>query len=279
VSGHASAGRPTRLGTIAVLAVWAGVVTRVYSEGLDRELAPWFVGGLALFLAVHLFVLWRPGLSAVSLHVAFALQAALVLVLLSLAPDLDILTALLSLECYQAAVAFTGRVRLAWVAGLVTLIPVSLVLGPDWLDGLSVAFVPMAAGVILAMFAIVSRALEDARFESQGMVAELSEVHGRLEAYAGQVEELAAIDERTRVAGRLDASVATMLAEAVAVARRARGAGGEPQAVRPLLERLQELAQQALAQMRGVIAELRPPSGEAAADVRAVTGSPERAGS
>lgn len=278
MSDRARAGRPATLGSVAALVVWAGVLTRILVETDDAELIPWYVGGLALFLVLHVSVLRWP-LSAPLLHLAFALQAALVLVLLSLNPSHDILTALLALECYQAAVVFAGRARLAWIAGLVSLIPVSLVMGTGWLSGLSEAFVPMAAGVVLAMFAVVSRDLEDAGVASRDMVAELREAQRRLGDYAGQVEELAAIEERSRVALELEVSVSTTLAEFSAVTRAARDARGEPDEASALLERLQALAQQALAQMRQIIAELRPPSGETAADVRSVAGSPERAGS
>jgi len=278
MSDRARAGRPAALGSVAALVVWAGVLARVLVETDDSELIPWYLGGLALFLVVHVAVVRWP-LPTPLLHLAFALQAALVLVLLSLNPNHDILTALLALECYQAAVVFSGRARLAWVVGLVSLMPVSLVMGTSWLSGLSEAFVPMAGGVVLAMFAVVSRDLEDARVASRDMVAELREAQRRLEDYAGQVEELAAIEERSRVALELKASVSTTLAEVGAVTRSARDARGDPDEASALLERLQALAQQALAQMRRVITELRPPSGEAAVDTGAVTDSPERAGS
>jgi signal transduction histidine kinase len=93
------------------------------------------------------------------------------------------------------------------------------------------------------------------------MVADLREARHKLEAYAGQVEELAAIEERSRVAQALEASVSTTLDDALAAARAAREARGAPQEASALLERLQAFAQEALAQMRRVIAELRPPAG------------------
>jgi signal transduction histidine kinase len=260
MSDRARAGRPAALGSVAALVVWAGVLARVLVETDDSELIPWYLGGLALFLVVHVAVVRWP-LPTPLLHLAFALQAALVLVLLSLNPNHDILTALLALECYQAAVVFSGRARLVWVVGLVSLIPVSLVMGTSWLSGLSEAFVPMAGGVVLAMFAVVSRDLEDARVASRDMVAELREAQRRLEDYAGQVDELAAIEERSRVARELQISVSTTLGEALAATQAVREARDAPDEASALLERLQALAQQALAQMRRVIAELRPAAG------------------
>jgi signal transduction histidine kinase len=186
------------------------------------------------------------------------------LVLLSLDPEQDILSGLLALECYQAAVSLDGRPRVVWVAVLVALIPVSLVVATGWLDGLSVSFVPMAASIVLSMFVVVGRDLEVAGAESRAMVAELREAQRGLEVYAGQVEELAVIEERSRVAQDLEASVSTTLGEVLATTRTVKGVQDAPAEAGALLERLQALTQQALAQMRRVIAELRPPAGAAA---------------
>jgi signal transduction histidine kinase len=278
-------GRPGLAGNVVALVVWATVVARVFGEGQPADRAIWYAGGLVAFLAIQVLVLWWSDLPVTLLYVAFAVQAAIVLVLLSLDPDVDFLTALLALEAYQAAVLLSGRNRYVWVGLLLALIAVSLVLGLGLLDGLALAFVPMAVGLVLAMFAVASRELEAARVESEAMVADLREAQRRLEEYAGQVEELAAIEERSRVARELESSVSTTLDEALASARDVRvalGAAGAPRAAgahhaadtppaaaapreeaSALLERLQALTQEALAQMRRVIAELRPPASAA----------------
>ncbi|MEE4276689.1 MAG: histidine kinase [Thermoleophilia bacterium] len=273
-------GRPGRLGSIVALVVWATVVVRVFATDPPAHLIPWYAGGLLVFAAVQIFVLWRPALPVALLYVAFGLQAAVVLVMLAFNPNVDFLTALLALEAYQAAVLFSGRTRYVWVGLLLGLIAVALVLGLGVLEGLALAFVPMAVGLVLAMFAVASRDLEAARAASERMVADLREAHASLEAYAGQVEELAAIEERARVAQELEASVSATLDEVLAATRAVReasGAADEPSAVpdaadaapdlaraapdeaSAALERLQALTQEALAQMRRIIAELRPP--------------------
>jgi signal transduction histidine kinase len=291
IAGIAGAGgRLGRLGIIVALVVWATVVARVLTTGPPAELIPWYLGGLLVFAVVQMFVLWRPALPVTILYVAFGLQAALVLVMLSFNPNVDFLTALLALEAYQAAVLFSGRTRYVWVGVLLGLIAVALVLGLGLLEGLALAFVPMAVGLVLAMFAVASRDLEAARAASEQMVADLRAAQRGLEAYAGQVEELAALEERGRVARELDASVAATLDEVLVATRAVREAaeaaartagaraaadeasgarddtGDVPDAASAALERLQTLTQQALAQMRRVIAELRPPAGERAGE-------------
>jgi signal transduction histidine kinase len=110
------------------------------------------------------------------------------------------------------------------------------------------------------MFAVASQDLEAARVASEDMLADLREAQGRLEAYAYQVEELAAIEERSRVAEELQATVAATLDDALAVTRAAGEVRETPAEASALIERLQALTQQALAQMRAIIAELRPPA-------------------
>jgi signal transduction histidine kinase len=253
-------GRAGRTGSIIAVVLWATVLLRVFGEGIPADHIPWYVGGLLIFLAIQLIVLGRSGLSIGVLFVGFSVQAAIVLVLVSLHSEQDWLTTLLVVEAYEAAVLLGGRARLVWVGVLLALIPVSLVFGAlGVVEGLALAFVPMAGGLVVAMFAVESQDLETSRAESERMVADLREARHKLEAYAGQVEELAAIEERSRVAQALEASVSTTLDDALAAARAAREARGAPQEASALLERLQALTQEALAQMRRVIAELRPP--------------------
>ena len=83
------------------------------------------------------------------------------------------MTTLLVLECYEAAVVLAGNTRLVWVGFLVATIGCSLVLELGPIHGLALALIPMAAGIVLAMFAVVGRELEAARATSAGMVADL----------------------------------------------------------------------------------------------------------
>jgi signal transduction histidine kinase len=264
-SGDVTGARSSLVGLVVMLVLWAVVAVRLYALTTDKDLLPWYAAGLGIFLVVQLVVLLHRGLPAGVLHLAFALQCAIVLLLLSFEPKRDFLTALFVSQCYQAGVVLAGRVRLVWVAVLVTLIGASLMtsdLGP--LDGLSFAVIPMVAGVVLAMYVVVGRDLEAARAASQRMVADLRAAQRRLELYAGQAEELAAIEARSRVARELDESVSRTLSDVLTVARSAQPMLDRADEAGPMIERLQTLTQEALAQMRGIIAELRPALDDAA---------------
>ena len=257
-NGPVTEERPSRVGLIAMVVIWAAVVARLFTFPMAPDLRPWYVAGLVAFLLIQLVVLLRPPRSAGLLHLAFAFQAAIVLVLLALNPQRDFLTALLALQCYPAALVFRARIRVVWVALLVTLIGASLVLQLGVLHGLALALVPMAAGIVLSTYPVESRELQAAQAGSERMVADLQAAQQELQLYAGQVDELAAIEQRSRLARELQESVSDTLASVLNVSASARELLDDPDAAALKLEHLQALTQQALAQMRRIISELRP---------------------
>lgn len=256
----ARAGEPSaRLGLVAVTTAWAAVLARaLILSGPHLRVA--YVAGMVPFLAMLLVVIMRRPRATPVLHVVFLAQAAIVLVLFALDTDHDFLTTLLVLECYEAAVVFAGGIRLTWVALLVAAIGFTLVLAYGPLHGLALALIPMAAGIVLAMFAVAGGELEAARVQSATMVADLRTAQEQLQLYAGQVDELAAIEERSRLARELQASVSGTLTSALEASAATRASLDDPDGAASQLERLQALTQQALAQMRRIIGELRPPA-------------------
>jgi signal transduction histidine kinase len=91
------------------------------------------------------------------------------------------------------------------------------------------------------------------------LLNELQETHRQLEAQAGQVEELAAMQERNRLARELHDSVSqTMFSIVLNIRSTQIRLEREPAGVRPQLEQLQELSSRALSQMRALISQWRP---------------------
>jgi signal transduction histidine kinase len=251
-------GSPSRLlGAAAMLVVWAAVLARTLGLAEASEW-PWYIAGFSAFLAILLVVVLRCPLPGPLTHVAMIVQAAIVLLLLAIEPDRDFVTVLFVLQCYQAAVAFSALPRTVWVVALAGLIGGSLVLELGLVRGLALGLVPMAAGVVLSTYVVANRELEEERAAAELLVSDLQAAQDRLREYAGQADELAALEQRARVAAELDESVARTLAEVLDASATARGLLDEPELAAPQLERLQELSQQALAQMRRIISELRP---------------------
>jgi len=225
----------------------------------NRDLWPWYLGLHPVLIILFTAVLWRPGLHAGLLHLYFALQSALILGLLSLNPKLDFVTTLFVLLCYQAALVFAGRTRWLWIGLFVLLTGGSLMFYLGLLRGLALGLTSMASGIVLPAYVIAHREIEAARATSQAMLSELEETHRQLQVYAGQVEELAAMEERNRLARELHDSVSQTMFSILLATRSAQILlERDPAGVRPQLEQLQGLTQNALAQMRGLIAELRP---------------------
>ena len=254
--------RPNRIGVIAIYLAFVAGNARALVLTADRGLWPWYLGLHAVFLILFTVVLWRPALPAELLHVYFSFQSVIILVLLSLNPELDFVTTLFVLLCYQAALVFAGRTRWFWISVFILLIGASLMFYLGLLRGLALGLTPMAIGIILPAYVTTNREIEAARATSQAMLSELEETHRQLEAYAGQVEELAAMEERNRLARELHDSVSQTTFSLLLATRSAQILlERDPARVRPQLEQLQELTQNALAQMRSLIAELRPKTG------------------
>ena len=133
-----------------------------------------------------------------------------------------------------------------------------LALGP--LHGLALALIPMAAGIVLAMFAVVGRELEAARARARAMVADLQAAQQQLQVYAGQVDELAAIEERSRLARELQESVSGTLASALDASAATRASLDDPDSAASAARAPAGADAAGAGQMRRIIGELRPPA-------------------
>jgi signal transduction histidine kinase len=123
----------------------------------------------------------------------------------------------------------------------------------------------LGMGLVVAMARQVERSrneAEEARMQSEVLLAELQATHEQLRAHTAQAEELAVMRERNRLARELHDSVtqslhsSTLMAEA---GQRLAGAG-DLERTRHYLRRLGEISQQALKEMRLLVYELRPSS-------------------
>lgn len=253
--------QPSPIAVSAVYLAAAASTARALALTADPRRLPWIAGLHGGFVLLFTLVLWRPGLPAGLRHAYFAVQSSIVLGLLSLDPELDFVTSLFVLLCYQSALVFGGRARWAWIGACVALTGVSLMAGLGPARGLALGLVPMAIGVVLPACAIANGEAEADRARSEALRDESEAAHRRLQAYAAQAEELAAVEARNRLARELHDSVSqTMFGILLAVRSAQVLLDRGPERVRPELERLQALTQSALAQMRGLIDELRPKS-------------------
>jgi signal transduction histidine kinase len=160
---------------------------------------------------------------------------------------------------FQAAQFFSSPMLWLWVGGLVLLTsgPLTLLYGP--LEGLALAMSPAAGIMAVPAFMVVNHQTEKARKRSQALLAELETTHRQLQSYAGQVEELAALKERHRLARQLHDTVSQFVFSIVLTARSAQVVlDQDPPRVGELLERLQIMTASALGQLRSLITQMRP---------------------
>jgi len=253
----------SRLFYLPSLFLWAAVAIRVVGDtsGLDAAAARLAVGLLLLYAALvlseHAITRRFGGYPALYAAVQIGLLSTLTFLL----PDLDYFAVLYVPLSAQAMLSFARPAAYRWIGAFTLAMAVGLLATQDWPTGLSLVFLYTGAYLFVASYAAVTQQAETAREQSQLLLADLTEANRRLEAAADQVEALAVIQERTRLARDLHDSVTqtlyglTLSAEAAA---RQLAAGETSGAVAELRE-LRDTAQQALKEMRLLVFELRPP--------------------
>jgi signal transduction histidine kinase len=253
--------KPGLAGAITVYVFLAAAIARtiVWTETDIRSLLPYYLGLESAFLIIFTLTLWRPPDRPSWRHLTFVIQSAIILGLLSLYSHLDFLTILFILLSYQAALVFSGRTCWAWIGLFILLLCGSLMFYKGAFKGLSLALTPLVGCIIFPAYIIAANEIESARLRSQVILKELQGKNQRLREYTGQVEELTALEERIRLARELHDSVSQTLFGIILIIDSAQILlKREPERARPKLEKLQGLTQNALTEMRSLIAHLRP---------------------
>jgi signal transduction histidine kinase len=238
-------------------AMFLRALTYVYIE--LPGMFPWYAGLELAFLVLFILVTLRPSLPIGMLHTIFFVQSIIIVSLESLPPHLDFLTALFILLCYQMALVLPGKSRWIWCGIFCTLTLISLIIWFGWIFGLALSMTPIAGSIVILTYAIANREEERVNLESEAILKELLETNSQLQVYTTQVEQIAAIEERNRLARELHDSVSQTIFSIVLNTRSTQILmERQPDRVRPQLEQLQILTQEALAEMRSLIAKLRP---------------------
>jgi signal transduction histidine kinase len=198
-------------------------------------------------------------------HLYLALQTGLLLVLLLLPPHQDFFAALWLPLSAQAMLVLPRPTSFRWIGIFTLVMAIGLVTTHDVRDALGLLLLYGAGYVFVAAYAYITTQAEATRAESQRLLAELQAAHRQLQEYAAQAEEVAAADERNRLARELHDSLTQTLysltLQAEAASREL--AAGETRQANEQLQTIRRTAQQALGEMRALLFELRPPDLEA----------------
>jgi signal transduction histidine kinase len=253
--------RSIQIGVVPLYIACGAVILRAltYSYTDLPSMFPWYAGLELAFLILFILITLRPSLPISILQIIYVVQSIIILCLVSLTPHLDILTALFTLLCYQMALVLPGKRRWVWCGIFCALILLSLMVWKGLVLGLALSLIPIAGSIVILAYVIANQEEEQAKLQSEAILKELKEKNSQLQVYSTQVEQIAAIEERNRLARKLHDSVSQTIFSIVLNIRSTQILmERHPQRVRLQLEQLQTLAQEALAEMRSLIAQLRP---------------------
>jgi signal transduction histidine kinase len=218
----------------------------------------WLLIGLLLaYTALFLFEIPFSKRSGRFLYLYFVLQISIILTLLLYIPPFDYFIVLFIPLVLQALWFLPRRAAFQWIGLFLLLTCAGLIIGFGWLEGLSFALSYTAMFVFVTFVCLMTLQAEQAQAESQSLLAELRSAHRKLQVYAQQVEELAGVQERERLARELHDSVTQTIFSMTLTAQAARILlERDPARVAAQLENLQNLSQSALAEMRSLIQQL-----------------------
>jgi signal transduction histidine kinase len=241
---------------LAYVSVLVRMLLRPPSEGTTGTLA---YGLMAIFLALAVAQAILRQRSLWWTRALLVLQSGVVFALLQTKPDADYYAMLYIALSIVASRDLPGRQSIAWLAAFCVLPSLGLLLAYGVEEGASYMPAYIAGCLIIGLYGRASRKAEEARERSEGLAAELGDANRRLRAYAGQAEEAAAAQERAGLARDLhDAATQTVFSMNLTAEAARMSLAEDPSRVPALLDRLQELARDALAEMRTLVRELRP---------------------
>lgn len=252
--------KPSRAGAIGIYLFLAAQVIRTLTDGKAQDRFPWYLGLLLAYLVLYTAALWVPRHGSRLFHLYFLVQSAIILALVALNPEMDYVTSFFIPLSYQAALGFAGRTLWGWVSTMLILTGGSLMLYLGPFESLARSLTTMAGIIVLPAYVVANQQIDEARAKSQLLLGELQETHQKLQSYAGQVEELAALEERDRLARELHDTVSQLIFSITLTTRSAQILlEREPARVPVQIRRLQEMTGDALSQLRSLITQLRPP--------------------
>jgi signal transduction histidine kinase len=250
--------KPGRISVFAMYFFFLSVVARTFTESDGSYAIQQVLLQLTIFVILLSIVIWVTKLPVWLIHLLLVLQIVLIVSIQKTTLQFDFSNILFVLVSFQIASIFEGKSLAIWIIFLLPATCLTQMYSLGALEGLSKSFSNMAGEISIFAYFIALREIESTRERQRQAVQELQEVHARLEEYAGQVEELAAIDERNWLARELHDSVSQTL---FSISLNIRAAQillkkGSDLIQKPL-EDLQVLTESALAQIRSLITQMR----------------------
>ncbi len=215
---------------------------------------------MGLFSLLLLLTFWSKANVYIYPPVYFIVQAAVTVTLLLLLPEQDYYAVFFGILSVQVTRIYPRNIALRWIALFTLLTGVSLIYASGWREALPFVVLYAALFFAMAYFVVLKNQAESSQQESQYLLKELRKAHETLQEHAQQIEELAIMEERNRLARDLHDSVTQSLYSLTLFtqAARDRAAVGDLEQTERSLARAADTAAQALKEMRLLVYELRP---------------------
>jgi signal transduction histidine kinase len=242
-----------------VILVAAGVVGLRFNPPASAALR-W---AIVILLAAIAVLQSRPpgeGSPTWRIHLHLAVYGVLVAGLMFLQPGWTMYPVLYTTPIVWAILRLPSRQGVVWIAAYTAATAASFAIGISLEEGLVALFLYGVLYAFMGAFAGALARADAARRESQGLLAELREAHQKLQEYAGRVEELAAVEERNRLAREMHDTLGHRLTvAAVQMEAAQRLCSGDPERSVALVGTAREQVREALADLRRTVAALRAP--------------------
>lgn len=243
----------------AVLAIG---IPAIYIEFANQLPERWVIAGLvaafaALNLTCHLgFSRW----GAWSAHLYLATQTAIVVAALVVEPRFSFFTIWFYVLSIEAMMYFSRSTGYRWI-GVFVLVTVAVnLLLFDLTDVLISLPVYLGGFFFFISFANITYQANAARAESQRLLEELQTAHRQLQEYAAQAEQLAAAEERNRLAREMHDTIGHRLTVAsVQLEGIQKLISKDPAKAEKMAETVREQVREALRELRQTVATLREP--------------------
>ena len=261
-----SQARLSRRGTLLIRVGLYAILVAILIAALEGAPTPLARGAtIALLLVFGLLMVpadaWsRTQAPAWPAYLGLALQTAVTAALMYLSDNWSLFTILFFVLSGQAVLLFPIRPAFAWIAGFVAISTIFGVTKWGWPGGMMT--LPLYGGgySLIAALAHALVSAETARRQSQALVEELQAAHSKMQEYAGRIEELAVVEERSRLAREMHDTLGHRLTvAAVQLEGAQRLIEADPNRAAQMVGTVREQVREALAELRQTVTALRAP--------------------
>ena len=242
--------------TLALLL--SAVVIRTVLNYAGSSRFPWIMGLLAVWL---ILVITETGVTRRASWYIFlylAVQTVLVGILLLMPGFSDFfatLTIILSMQAFRRLEPAAGSFFIALWAVLIMF----ALFGFYRYEAIALAVLYSAAGILFGAYTVATLRSEEARKNNESLAGQIDEANNRLRAYSRDLEQLSLTRERSRLAREMHDSITqTVFSMSLAVQSAGLMLKSNAGGVETQLQRIGQLSQSALSEMKLLISELHP---------------------